>query len=105
MQVPIPAVQNEPIHANMHKKYPPKQVKWALLHADTPIHSTHTSTYQDSARHSNEPIEPPGSYLERKEKYFSGQTNKFNEQDQFVLTTIPGFPCNKTVIKWSVQGL
>ena len=59
MQVPTPAVQNEPIHANMHKKYPLKQVKWALLHADTPIHSTHTSTYQDSPRHNNEPSPSP----------------------------------------------
>ena len=76
MQVPIPGVQNEPVHDNRYKKYPPKQVKWALLHAlaDTPIHQTHTSTYQDLPRHSNEPspspliVSPyPGSHLERKE--------------------------------------
>ena len=59
MQVPMPAVQNEPIHANTHKKYPPKQVKWALLHADTPIHPTHTNIYQDLPRHSNKPSPSP----------------------------------------------
>ena len=42
MQVPMPGVQNEPVHANTQKRYPPKQVKWALLHADTPIHQTNT---------------------------------------------------------------
>ena len=85
MQVPMPGVQNEPVHDNTCKKYPPKQVKWALLHSDTPLHQTHTSTYQDLPRHSNEPspspliVSPyPGSHLERKEKYFSGQTDKFN---------------------------
>ena len=85
MQVPMPGVQNGPVHDNMHKKYPPKQVKWALLHTDTPIHQTHTSTHQDLPRHSNEPSPSPpivslypGSHLERKEKYFSGQTDKFN---------------------------
>ena len=33
MQVPMPGVQNELVHANTHKKYSSKQVKWALLHA------------------------------------------------------------------------
>ena len=54
------------------QEIPPKQVKWALLQADTPIHQTHTSTYQDLPRHSNEPspspliVSPyPGSYLEQ----------------------------------------
>ena len=35
MQVPTPVAQNELIHANLHKKYPTKQVKWAPQHTLT----------------------------------------------------------------------